>query len=352
MKLLKTITVQLFTGANIATILLLWLCCGVTYLHPAPTSKAELLALAFPVFLAVNAAFVIFWLIFKAKRVWLPIVGLVACWSFVRDYIPVNFTSTPSAPSLTVLTFNTHGLAGYAADSVRTNAMCQYLLGCDADIICLQEVNNGGITAFKTAMAERGYCSAEGSQDIIFSRLPIRSSQTLTHPTLPTLGIKAWLTYDTDSLLLVNVHLASNHFSDEQKEAYRSSIRSLTQDSLRRGLMPLARLLMEAAPVRAAQADTLAAIIDSLEASQPVLVCGDFNDTPVSYTHRVLTRRLHSAYRQSGCGLGFTFHEHGFPVRIDHILYSPAVWTSSGTEADTDFSQSDHYPVITHLTKR
>ena len=83
-----------------------------------------------------------------------------------------------------------------------------------------------------------------------------------------------------------------------------------------------------------------------------MIICGDFNDTPVSYAHRVLTRHLTSAYRQSGNGLGFTFHEKGFPVRIDHILFDGQTWKSSESEVINSITCSDHFPVRAVLHRK
>ena len=41
-KWVRNIAGYLFTGINIATILLLWLCCGVTYLSPAEYPRLSL----------------------------------------------------------------------------------------------------------------------------------------------------------------------------------------------------------------------------------------------------------------------------------------------------------------------
>lgn len=353
MKWLKTITVQLFTGANIATVLLLWLCCGVTYLQPDAAPKLSLMALAFPGFLLVNVLFVVFWLIFKVKRVWVPLAGLVLCGSFVRDYVPFNLASEAPAGALKLVSYNTKGFGGReAVDSLGNNAVMDYLAGTEAEIICLQETyGSAKAAAFKDSMRQAGYEVWEAEGNMLLSRLHILSADTFKCQTSPSLGLWAWLQHEDDSLLLVNCHFVSDHLSPELKEAYRQSIRSMEHDSLRRGVTPVLRMLIEAAPARAAQADALAAFIAS-HADVPAVVCGDFNDTPVSYTHRVLTNRLASAFRQSGNGLGFTFHEHGFPVRIDHILFSPECWRSSGTYVDRSISYSDHYPLVTFLAPR
>lgn len=64
-------------------------------------------------------------------------------------------------------------------------------------------------------------------------------------------------------------------------------------------------------------------ILSKIEQSPyPVLVCGDFNDTPVSYTYRKMTKELWDAFVESGNGTGSTYIGM-FPfLRIDYILHS------------------------------
>ena len=71
--MLKRISVSLFLGANLCTIVLMWLCVALTFVSPDIIPRLSLLTLAFPVFLAVDLLFVIFWLLFKARLVWVPI---------------------------------------------------------------------------------------------------------------------------------------------------------------------------------------------------------------------------------------------------------------------------------------
>lgn len=357
----KKLLVHIFEGANIAAILLLWLSVGVTYLNPEQYPRLSLLSLAFPVFLFTTVAFVIFWLIFKAKRVWIPLVGIAACFSFVRDYCPVNLPSEPADSSLTVLTFNTHGFGGSdAVDDEGNNLVVRYLVNRGDDIICLQETYAMTYTnALTDSLKSRGYHEAVHKGLTLYSRLPIIDSEALTYPTLNNSGFCAHLLWGTDTILLINNHFESNHFSPEMKQKYVDALEQTanrngsysTADSLLGDVKPLLRLMAEAAPMRAAQV----AVIDSIVSAwlpRPVILCGDFNDTPVSYTHRVLTRQLTSAFRESGNGLGLTFREQGFPVRIDHILFSPQHWTSHATRVDGDMNLSDHRPISTVLSPK
>jgi len=53
----------------------------------------------------------------------------------------------------------------------------------------------------------------------------------------------------------------------------------------------------------------------------PVIICGDFNDTPISYNYRQLTNDYWDSFTLSGNGIGGTTTIAPF-LRIDYILLS------------------------------
>lgn len=351
MKVIRTILVQLFLGANVATLLLLWACCASTYLSPETYPRISLAGLAFPFVLVPNILFIFFWLIFKIKYVWVPVVGLLVCGSFIRDYFPVNWSSSVTeAPTLSVLSYNSHSYGGKDATKPDGTNECEaFLQESDADIICLQESHHR--ESLDKAMKERGYESSNNAEFTVFSRLPILSSERIEMGDKDLYAMRFLLLDEQDTIMLINSHLESNKLSPQVKQAYRDALAQHESDSVRKELVPILRLLALASPTRSQQADSIVAIVEAW-LPKPVIVCGDFNDTPVSYTYRVLTRQLTSAFRESGHGAGFTFHEKGFPVRIDHILFSGDFWESYETRVDRSISCSDHFPIHTKLVKK
>lgn len=352
MKIFKSIAVGLFTGANVATLALMWIACLVTYVPPEAAPRLSLVTHAFPAFLLANLAFVVFWLVFKVRRVWLPAVGIALVGCFVRDYCPVNLPSPAPAESWKVISYNTQNLGGKEADAVGdTNAIVAYLAKSNADIICLQEsYGPARQKQLRETFQGLGYEMAEHKGQILCTRLHIVSSDTISYPTRSNGGMMALLCDGNDTILLINNHFESNHLTPEVKREYRHAVREHQRDSMLEELSPMLSLLARAAPMRSQQTDT---IVDLVERwlPRPVILCGDFNDTPVSYTHRRLTARLTSAFTQSSTGLGFTYHDRGFPVRIDHILFSGDHFRSFDTHVDHSLCYSDHFPIITFLTK-
>ena len=97
---------------------------------------------------------------------------------------------------------------------------------------------------------------------------------------------------------------------------------------------------------RAYQVDMLSEHIES--SNYPVIVCGDFNDTPVSYTYRKLKSGLKDAFITAGTGLGTTYRGLVPYMRIDYIMHSGEFRAKHFQIRKVEWS--DHYPVVTQFT--
>ena len=108
--------------------------------------------------------------------------------------------------------------------------------------------------------------------------------------------------------------------------------------------------LAEAAVIRQPEALAVAAYIRMHE-GMPMIVCGDFNDNPLSYARRVVANGLTDCFVTTGLGLGWTFNKSGMYVRIDNIFCSQH-WEPYRCHVDRKNDASDHYPVVCWLKKR
>jgi len=345
----KHLLTSLFLGANICTILLLWVSCLSTWIPTSDYPRFSILGLAFPVFVIVNLAFVVFWLIFKIRFIWVPLLGLACVWGYVQDYYPIHFSQSEKPENcLKMISYN----GGGAKDTEKRNEIVEYLKHENADIICLQEYTSSWLNRadVSSVLDSMKYQTMKNGGLCIISKLPIVSdSIPIKYPTRSNHSLACMIEYEGDTILLINNHLESNKFTPEEKTEIGEMIEDPQSKEVEEKGKFFSSKIAEAAKYRGAQADSIYEMIEK-HSNYSILVCGDFNDTPISYTYQKIDRLLKSAYKESGKGLGISYNQKGFYVRIDHIFVSKD-WKTFDTHIDSDILLSDHYPLVTNIRK-
>ena len=80
----------------------------------------------------------------------------------------------------------------------------------------------------------------------------------------------------------------------------------------------------------------------------PIILAGDFNDTPQSYTHRQIHNLgFHDAFEQQGKFLGYTYGGALPLLRIDYSFLDQHFEVLSHRIIRK--KMSDHYPIITNI---
>jgi endonuclease/exonuclease/phosphatase family metal-dependent hydrolase len=74
------------------------------------------------------------------------------------------------------------------------------------------------------------------------------------------------------------------------------------------------------------------------------VLCGDFNDTPVSYSYAQFTSSMNDAFKTHGNGLERSYVGRFPSFRIDYIMHSDELVNTSFRTIDKEFS--DHRPVV------
>lgn len=331
------------------------------YLQPKVSPVASSLGLSFPIFLVINLCFMIFWLIVNYRFALLPLIGFVVCASPIRTYLPVNATvkDIPEG-SIKFLSYNVMGFCNLEKKDGK-NPILTYLANSGADIICLQEYNESGNKKYltgediKKALKAYPYRSVYdlktgGTQLACFSKFPILSARLIKYDSTYNGSMQYELKVKEDTITLINNHLESNKLTKEDKVIYEDLIKDPNAKKVKTGLRQLVKKLAEASAIRSSQADSVAKVIERSK-YPTVIACGDFNDASISYTHRILTRKLDDAFTQSGSGLGISYNLNKFYFRIDNILISPNLKAYNCT-VDRSIKDSDHYPIWCYIGKR
>lgn len=361
MKILKNIILSLLTGANIVTIVLMVVVSYSDRINPAQFPLLGCLGLLLPVFIIINLLFLIVWVIVKWRRIWLPVVGFALAYVPIRTYIPIHPTS-PEVPegSMKVVTWN---VAGYDAnrDTMALHSVLSYLEQQQADIVCLQE--DMGVRKQRPFERMKSlfpyndtvhvnnkrnhYINAVG----IHTRFPIVKKQKINLGSSANGSAAFFLLIDGDTVVVVNNHLESTHLSHNERQRYNDVLKGdMERDSVRQETSLLMHKIARHMARRAPQADAMHQYIDSIGRRYPVIVCGDFNDTPISYVYHTMSKGLTDCFVETGNGIGLSYNRKGFFFRIDHLLCS-SHFVPYGCKVDSKIDASDHYPVLCWLKK-
>lgn len=101
--------------------------------------------------------------------------------------------------------------------------------------------------------------------------------------------------------------------------------------------------------VRNCQTDILSkAIVDS---PYPVIVCGDMNDTPVSYAYHRISQKLIDSFQIAGNGWGGTFQSYWNIFRIDYIFSSKEIAANRAVFYSNEWSDHKMQYVEFSMTK-
>lgn len=358
MKYLKKLIVGAGLTGNVLVALGFLLSAYSSYIPPVDHPVLACVGLAFPFFLAFTLAFLCYWAFVCPKMLVLPLLTLVAGWPSLQLYFPVGSGQKQhSSSAIKVLTYNTQAIADDGTVKGQ-NAVLAYLAGCKADIICLQEFNPGVHASEKQvyqALSEYPYhqlVRVDGGTGLAcFSKFPILSAKRIEYKSKYNGSAVFFIRLDSsDTLAVFNNHLESNKLDGHDKEVYNELLKSPRQAHVRQDSKYLLHKLAEAAALRGPQADSVAKAIRQYH-TRYMLVCGDFNDSPLSYAHRVIGQGLTDAYVQAGTGPGFTYNQNHFYFRIDHLFVSSS-FRVLDCKVDRSIKASDHYPVWCLLERK
>ena len=348
---------------NVLVALLMVLCAFSSYISPYTFPVLSCAGLAFPIFLLLNFLFFAFWLFFNRRYALLPLVVMFVCIGQIRAFLPVNI-SMKQVPddAIKILSYNVMFYDSHQPHTEESpNEIVRYIQNSNADIVCLQEAsfNNSNSKkflsekVFRKALSTYPYFSfhkEKGSGWVCLSRFPILSTRSIPYESVGNGTVAYELKVGNDTLLLVNNHLESNKLSIDDRAAYRDMIIDPKEDKVKTTSKLLIGKVADAVSIRASQADSVAKFIQDSK-HKYVVVCGDFNDSSLSYAHRVIGKGLNDAFVDTGNGLGVSYNRYGFYFRIDHIMASENLDLFNCT-VDNSIKTSDHYPIWCYIKKK
>ena len=337
---------------NIIAVLALLLTALAQFLSPETYRFSSYLAMAFLPLVIINVFFVLFWLLRLKWHFLLSLLCLLLLYNNVRTSISIVKTNKQQeivGNDVKVMTYNVMLFNYYKKDS----KILDYAANSDADILCLQEFGwhrNGKDFLSKekimTALKKYPYSHINITLDkknvtygiATFSKYPIVKKGTVKYESNFNSSIFSDIKIGDDTIRVFNNHLESNKLTKEDKTNLAEKMDSEV-------VSQMAGKLSIATAVRAKQAEAVAEKV--AESPYKVLVCGDFNDVPVSYVYRTMSKNLSDSFVGSGSGLGITYSDNLYRFRIDYMLADKNLPYYDYYVDKVKLS--DHYPVYCTL---
>ena len=347
MKGLSLINKLLYLINSICLLLLI-----LSYLSPfiSPTFfwPISFFGLLFPIFYVINSLFLIYWIIGFKKQIWANIIVLLIGIQYIGLFFGTQPTTTKTTDSIKVLSYNVRLFNRYEwipKPDVKSEIF-EFFNTEKAEILCIQEFYaTDEIPSFNYKYRHIGLQNKKSQWHMaIYSNyLQIEEGTvSIKGERMNNTCIYSDMIINADTVRVYNIHLASNWF----KNSDYSFLKNPQKEKLKEGLSGIVKRMKSSYKKRAEEAQ---AINEHMQNSPfPIILCGDFNDTPLSYAYHSIKGNLVDAFSLSGKGIGSSFIK--IPaLRIDYILYD-AEFKSTNYQKYNQIL-SDHYAVSCELRK-
>lgn len=339
----------------------------LTYVSPLVPPQVfwplSVFGLTYPIFLLINILFIAFWLLLLNKNFIYSLLAILIGLSTLGEHFRLKSSDdNPVELGLKLVSFNVKNLSNnnenYADIKIRTSIQ-NYLEDQDAQIICLQEFQTyptkgvNTVKAFKDKLgmpyfAESLYVPKSKMKFVdlmlIYSKYPIVKQEELRFKD-KCYALFVDIAYQEDTIRVFNIHLQSNHFAQKEYEIFNSPETALNEETSEQVLTLLDKLA-RFSKIRNIQVNRINELI--LKSPHPVLLCGDFNDTPASYSYHKLAKNKKDAFVEKGKGYGNTYNGKLPAMRIDYILCDTVFEIEQFQIGNIELS--DHYPIISILS--
>lgn len=302
----------------------------VPTLDPRECEEVSTLGLVAPIIYVAQVLLTLYWIIrwrlaLAVPMILVSLMGVFQLSLFYklelrRIYTEPNLKPRYDKKALKVMSYNVRSFIDDNGERC-LDSIVNVIKTMNPDILCLQEM---GFSEIADSLLEPlkpmpRSLSRVNLSPAIYSRYPIIKASRLD-------SVKNFAWADIvvkdknreDTIRVFNSHLHTTAIRRDDSN-YIENHEYLADDSLSKVRSMIERLMVNNR-LRAQQADTLAAIVAA--SPYPAIVCGDFNDTPVSYAYRTIARKLNDPFREVGRGYSHTYRGFFDMLRIDYILYS------------------------------
>ncbi|MBE6335728.1 MAG: hypothetical protein E7066_03500 [Lentimicrobiaceae bacterium] len=323
------------------------LCAICPFINPSTFVWTSFFGLAFWIILIANILVLIILISLKARRTLLiPILALLlSIPGFIKSF-SFGETSNENA-SIKIMTFN---ISNFRDIKIPRNTPSQVedkiiniINSCNPDIICLQE--SGKIDDIKAkSLAKKtntNYFSID-NKNLILSKFPLENIEFFDDDKFYNFAdLQKVIIDDSTCFFLVNCHFNSFKISKEEIE-YINDTKNLIKESDIYGKSIISKLKNGFEK----RSESTKLLLENIPKDHnPIIICGDFNDTPLSYTYNQMKNNgLKDAFISTSFGIGKTYSGSLPLLRIDYFWHNSLIQPIDYKRIKQ--TTSDHYPLL------
>ena len=357
------ISKSLFVSLNIVVVVALVFSLLASKIPPSEGALFAAFGLLYPIILIVNVLFIVLWILFRSKIFLLSFIAVLVGFSNLTQNFQFSSAEKKQIPedAIHLISYNVERFGLSVSEekfrSIRKNVL-QFLQKKNPGIICLQEYHGKGKTLYEPLQEIKkelgaisyyyeSYFNPRYQQLtglVIFSKYRAVGMGKLKFEGSRTFGIYTDLIVNGDTVRVYNIHLASIQLIPADIDFV---VNPAQDKDARIHALKIYTKLSEAFQLREQQ---MLFLIEKIKNSPyPIILAGDFNDTPSSFVYNKITNLLEDTFVEKGTGIGRTYAGELPLLRIDFILKSQLFNTLNYKRHKLHFS--DHFPVSAHLVQ-
>lgn len=252
-----------------------------------------------------------------------------------------------STNDLTLMSYNVRlfDLYKWKGDGSLQDTIVQFFNNQNPDIICIQEYSKSDTALFAQYPYKHivSFDKRERTGHAIYSKYRLLNKGQISFETKGSSIIYADVLYKTDTIRLYSMHLKSVNITREVTQI-EDDLNQVTQE---RSKLMLKRM-SESFALQQEHVEILKKHRETVK--NPVIICGDLNNSAFSYVYRSVRGDLLDAFEEAGNGFGTSYDFKYYPARIDYIFADPTFEIKS-FKSHSEFSFSDHFPIVARLQK-
>ncbi|MBC7863116.1 MAG: endonuclease/exonuclease/phosphatase family protein [Bacteroidia bacterium] len=334
------------------------------FINPVSFWYLAFFGLAYPVVLLVNIFFILYWTAQLRIYSFLSLIFILLGLRSFFSYVQITLVDTkPQKTDVKVMSYNSmlFDLYNWSHNEKSREEIFGMLEEESPDILCLQEFytsenpksfnNKDTLTKFlPTTNIHCEYTTTLRGWDhwgiATLTKYPIvRKGKLIFNTKTNNICIFTDVIIEKDTVRIYNMHLQSIQFKKDDYKFVSDVVNNKeTQEEIEHSKSILRRL-KRGFLKRSYQSDLVAEHISKCK--YKIIVCGDFNDTPSSYTYSNIRGDMKDAFIEKGSGFEKTYNGKMPAFRIDYILHSKEIETVSYKRIKE--STTDHFPVSAYL---